>query len=826
MLTIKYIKLPRVVNLICLTILLFTYTTTPVYARLSYFGEWQTKYSNSDSDLVGCQLCHQSTSGGDGWNEYGWAVRSEFLNNGGVILNAFSAVESINSDGDPSSSSNIEEINLHTQPGWTSGLLNTIYFKNGDTADQPPPAQITTLDPEIATIPNIEIAPVSLNFSNTVNTSDTNLVTVTNTGDANLNITSIVFCPDSSTSAEYSLLELNNFSISPSSSESIQVSYTPVDIGYDGGCLQINSNDPDQPQIDIALTGQGLAVGGDLIDIDSTLFAVSPTAQVGYDPISISLSVINNGQVSGSVKATVSATLLATEIYSEEMVFESGLNAHTQIISFPDYFPPSAGDIVWQAIIHDQDLDVDETDAITTVTSSALLDPIPEPIAQSNTSIAFETVASGLIAPNYATHAPGNPNQLYVVDQPGQVWRINLLTRIRYLFMDLSERLVPLGIFGPGSFDERGLLGLAFHPDYQANGLIYTFTSESEQPAIAADFTSTLPPGINANHQAVITEWTVTNHTLSNGFVDMTDDISSGRRVLLRVDEPQFNHNGGSLAFGPDGLLYMVFGDGGGADDKDGQGFIGGLMVGHGENGNGQNTSNPLGAILRIDPLGSNSVNGQYGIPSDNPFVNTPFLGLDEIYAYGLRNAFRMSFDSKTGTLYSADVGQNDIEEVNIIVNGGNYGWNSKEGSFFFNSNQGYSGFVHNNDPGNLPNLIDPILQYDHDEGISIIGGFVYRGKLFKQLKGSYVFGDWSASFSIPSGRLFHQYQTSNIHEFKLSDRDVLGLFLHGFGQDSDGEIYIIGNSTGTPFRNSESVATGQVLKMVPAPKSKGSRKK
>jgi glucose/arabinose dehydrogenase len=352
--------------------------------------------------------------------------------------------------------------------------------------------------------------------------------------------------------------------------------------------------------------------------------------------------------------------------------------------------------------------------------------------------------------------------------------------------MDVSDWLMPLGIFGPGSFDERGLLGLAFHPNYAINGLIYTYTSEPV--SVPPDFATTLPPGIDADHQSVVTEWRVTDHTEASGYVDMTSVITSGRRVLLRIDEPQFNHNGGSVVFDPDGLLYIAVGDGGGADDRDGQPFIGGPMVGHSLNGNGQDTSNPLGAILRIDPQGDNSTNGQYGIPPDNPFVSDPSLGLGEIYAYGLRNPFRISFDTKDEDLYAGDVGQNDIEEINIIEKGGNYGWNRKEGNFFFNPNGIYSGFVHNDDPGDLINLIDPVLQYDHDEGISVTGGFVYRGQLFKQLKGKYVFGDWSNSFSIPSGRLFYQHQSS-IHEFNLSDRPILGLFLHGFGQDHDGEI-------------------------------------
>ncbi|WP_143760152.1 PQQ-dependent sugar dehydrogenase, partial [Colwellia marinimaniae] len=147
-------------------------------------------------------------------------------------------------------------------------------------------------------------------------------------------------------------------------------------------------------------------------------------------------------------------------------------------------------------------------------------------------------------------------------------------------------------------------------------------------------------------------------------------------------------------------------------------------MVGHGTMGNGQNMDNPLGAILRIDPMGSNSGNGAYGIPASNPFVGE--AGLDEIYAYGLRNPYRLSFDSMTGTLYAADVGQNDIEEVNVIISGGNYGWNMREGSFGFFPNGNNGGYVF--EQADNMGTIDPMVEYDHDEGIAIIGGFVYRG--------------------------------------------------------------------------------------------------
>jgi len=167
-------------------------------------------------------------------------------------------------------------------------------------------------------------------------------------------------------------------------------------------------------------------------------------------------------------------------------------------------------------------------------------------------------------------------------------------------------------------------------------------------------------------------------------------------------------------------MLYIALGDGGGADDRDGQNFIDGPMIGHGADGNGQNPSNPLGSLLRIDPLGNNSSNGKYGIPADNPFVGSDTI-LPETYAYGFRNPFRFSFDSLTGALVLADVGQNDIEEVNLVQPGGNYGWGLKEGSFRFEPNGNDAGFV--TDGTVAGNLIDPVIQYDHDEGTAIIGG-------------------------------------------------------------------------------------------------------
>ena len=451
------------------------------------------------------------------------------------------------------------------------------------------------------------------------------------------------------------------------------------------------------------------------------------------------------------------------------------------------------------------------------------LQQLTDLINEGGFSVRLEPVADGLIAPNWGTTAPGgDTGRMYVTDQPGILWAIDLATGDKTVFLDVSGRLVALGIAGPGTFDERGLLGVAFHPDYIVNGLLYTYTSQVARGK--ADF-STMPKGDDPNHHAVITEWQVRDPTDSDSVVD-----PRRARVLLRIAEPQFNHDGGAVNFGHDGMLYISLGDGGGADDEG---------KGHGDNGNGQDPGNVLGAILRIDPLGSDSANRQYGIPADNPFVGVEGF-LDEIYAYGFRNPYRFSVDSETGDIYVGDVGQNDIEEVDVVVSGGNYGWRLKEGSFFFDPdgtgptcNAPPRGCATEDDPGDLPtNLIDPIAEYDtHTDGHSVIGGFVYRGSEIEQLAGRYVFGEFARRISFGFGvftgaRLFYlnktdvvrnNVKTSKIQEFKIVGQDSLELAILGFGQDADGELYVLANTTGVPFGAGKdlSVPTGVVLKIV-----------
>jgi glucose/arabinose dehydrogenase/plastocyanin len=436
--------------------------------------------------------------------------------------------------------------------------------------------------------------------------------------------------------------------------------------------------------------------------------------------------------------------------------------------------------------------------------SSQLAEPIPEAIAKGDTTITLQSVATGLTAPNYGTFAPGDPNRLFVADQTGILWAIDLTTGSKTIFLSVTSRLIPLGISGSGTFDERGFLGFAFDPEYMSNGLLYTYTSEPVRGQ--ADFP--LFGGTTVNHQSVITGWRVPEPLNQSSVVD-----PASARVLLRVDQPQFNHNGGAMNFGSDGMLYIALGDGGSADDQG---------AGHSARGNGQDTSNVLGSILRIDPQGTNSANGQYGVPADNPFFPEGVLTAggqsgcldgfcDEIFAFGFRNPFRFSFDIPTGNLYAADVGQNDIEEINIVTRGGNYGWPIREGSFCFDHNGNGTGFVTGVPVCGPPDLINPIAQYDHDEGVAVLGGFVYRGSSIPALAGRYVFGDYFLGAPVNAGRLFFLGGNNTIFEFQIAGQETLGFSLLGFGQDAHGELYVLGNTTGIPFG-----VTGVVLKIAP----------
>ena len=431
----------------------------------------------------------------------------------------------------------------------------------------------------------------------------------------------------------------------------------------------------------------------------------------------------------------------------------------------------------------------------------AQADVLPS-IPKGDIAVQLRTIASGLSAPDYATFAPGDPSRLYVVEQNGLLRVIENGSLLATPAADLRALVAP-PLVPTNANDERGFLGLAFHPDFNkvgsaGFGTLYTYHSE----ALGTGATFAAPNGAVQNYKNVVAEW-----KMNNGVVD-----PNSRREVISFGKNAGNHNGGTIAFGSDRYLYLGVGDGGNAND------VGPSHLEPG--GNSQNLSTPLGKMLRFDPLNPTltvgsadalSANGQYRIPVTNPFQAAGQVR--ETFALGLRNPYRFAFDRTDlgghGDLILADVGQNNIEEINRIVIGGNYGWAVKEGTYLFNRTDPdgagplTAGSLNGNSPG-TPGLIDPItgtlgtLQYDHQDGISITGGFVYRGDDIPDLYGKYVFGDLAIRGGPRvDGRLFYaDLVTGEIKEFLLpqfaSGQLPNGLTVHGFGEDATGELYAL----------------------------------
>jgi glucose/arabinose dehydrogenase len=404
----------------------------------------------------------------------------------------------------------------------------------------------------------------------------------------------------------------------------------------------------------------------------------------------------------------------------------------------------------------------------------------------SSPPVGLELIAEGFTAPLALASPDDGSGRLFVADQKGLVW---LLTaggqRGDEPLLDLRDRMVNPRF----TYDERGLLGLALHPGFNANGRLFVYYSAPLRPDA--------PEG-----------WDHTSH-LSEFRVSASDPNRAdpaSERILLQVDEPQSNHNGGQIAFGPDGYLYLALGDGGRANDTG---------SGHPPQGNGQDRSTLLGSILRLDVDGSEP----YEVPADNPFVGQD--GRDEIWAYGLRNPFRFAFDTGgEGALFAGDVGQDLFEEVDIVVMGGNYGWNIREGRHCFDPDQP------DTPPEQCPQvgpsgepLREPILEYGHDLGISVIGGYVYRGSQMPDLVGHYIFGDWSTSFISANGKIFDGVPpateagawTMRQFEIATADGGDLGAFLLSLGQDAEGELYALTSERPGPLGS-----TGKIYKLVP----------
>jgi glucose/arabinose dehydrogenase len=432
-------------------------------------------------------------------------------------------------------------------------------------------------------------------------------------------------------------------------------------------------------------------------------------------------------------------------------------------------------------------------------------------ITNGDIAIFLLPIATNMAAPDYAMNPPGDNSRLFVLEQNGLLRVIENGTLLPQAALDIQSRVQP-PLNATNANDERGFLGLAFHPGFTnpaSSGYRTLYTYNSELIPTGTTPTYPVPTAATNNYKNVVNEWKI---SITNANVVDPDS----RREVISFGKTAGNHNGGTIAFGPDGYLYLALGDGGDAND------VGASHIEPG--GNAQNLTTPLGKMLRFDPLHPSltpsssdpiSTNGQYRIPASNPFQEPGQV--PEIYAYGLRNPYRFCFDRATGDLILADVGQNNIEEIDRILMGGNYGWAIKEGDFLFNRTNGPAGPAGtigdppgNRSPGNPAGHIDPIsgsegtLEYDHNEGISITGGFVYRGTAIPELYGKYIFGDLALTTAPvrADGRLFYaDLQAGTIKAFPLPQfggSAVLpnGLTVHGFGQDADGELYALVTNT------------------------------
>lgn len=360
-------------------------------------------------------------------------------------------------------------------------------------------------------------------------------------------------------------------------------------------------------------------------------------------------------------------------------------------------------------------------------TSAAEIDERPLPIGVVD---AFPQIR--IPRPVIVTHAGDGSRRLFVGSQFGEihVFPKDSATEETKVFLDIRSRVAFQDIE-----DEEGLLGLAFHPKYKENGQFFVYYTLNDPP-----------------HTSVISRFRV----LAND-PDRADPQSE--EEILRIPQPYWNHNGGTLLFGPDGYLYIGLGDGGGTRDP---------------RGHGQNLGTLLGSILRID-VDRTEGKLKYAIPADNPFVGRAGA-CPEIWAYGLRNVWRMAFDRETGVLWAADNGEDLWEEIDLIERGGNYGWSLREGRHKFGRNGSEA----------RPDLIEPIWEYHHRVGVSIIGGCVYRGPRLPQLHGAYLYGDYVTGAIWALRYDPQQRQVTENRPIKSS-----GLPVITFGEDEDREVYV-----------------------------------
>jgi quinoprotein glucose dehydrogenase len=371
---------------------------------------------------------------------------------------------------------------------------------------------------------------------------------------------------------------------------------------------------------------------------------------------------------------------------------------------------------------------------IITQSAAAEIDASPIPVTVER---AFAKLQTRILRPIELTHAGDGTNRVFIASQLGKIYVMpndQNATRAK-VFLDLSDRVVY-----KQHENEEGLLGLAFHPNYRQNGQLVVYYTTTSEP-----------------HTSVVSRFRVSPN-------DPNQADRNSEEELLRVKQPFWNHNGGTVIFGPDGFLYIALGDGGKANDPQ---------------NNGQNVQTLLGSILRID-VDRQGEKRNYGIPADNPFVGYEDRARPEIWAYGLRNVWRMAFDRKSNLLWAGDVGQNIWEEINIIQRGGNYGWNIREAKHNFSPHA----------TGRRPELIEPIFEYHHDIGKSITGGLVYRGSAIPILQGKYLYADYVSGMVWALAYDHEQGQVVGNHLIAEKQMPIMS-----FGEDEQGEAYFLTDS-------------------------------
>jgi glucose/arabinose dehydrogenase len=418
-----------------------------------------------------------------------------------------------------------------------------------------------------------------------------------------------------------------------------------------------------------------------------------------------------------------------------------------------------------------------------------------------NKTPGLQLVVDSLVAPVFIAEPPDGSKRLFVVDETGKIWIIGADgKKLATPFIDMTNKMVTLS----PSYDERGLLGLAFHPDFKTNGKFYLFYTAPPRAGMPVPG----PAGSTWNNTTTVSEFKVSASDANQA------DISS-ERILLQDNHPYLNHNAGTLAFGADGFLYISIGDGGNADDV-GNGHVPDWYTVN-AGGNGQdNYANLMGNILRIDVNGS-----PYNIPPDNPFVGT--AAKPEIYAFGFRNPFRFSIDmGGSHQLIVGDEGQSLYEEIDLVTKGGNYGWNVKEGTHCFDTDSDLleRASCPTTDSAGNP-LIDPVIELVNSAnpkgggvGIAIIGGYVYRGTALPSLVGKYIFGmlssDGQATGTVYSATMAGSGSWPNSLLAINGHPANLGTYLKSFGQDQSGEMYLLTSDQIGPQGN-----TGKVYKII-----------